>query len=304
MAGLVAVAACLGLPAAASAGATGQTRAEVLSYWTDERIDAARPGDELLADTAPARGALDGVNLGLGAEPAARASAQQVRSPNKGGRRAHGKVLFTLGGLNYQCSATTVKSRTKKLVVTAGHCTYSTTSGYASNFMFIPAKDGNSEPYGRWTANRLKAMPQWEASEDIRYDVAFATMARRQGKKIQHVVGARGMAFNRQGNQDFRAFGYPAESPFNGQTPFKCKSTQEGSDNSQGQPAPNRIDCDMTGGSSGGGWVIAKGRVNSVVSYGYECTVIILPCENPEEGKLFGPYFGPQVKQLYRAEKQ
>jgi hypothetical protein len=60
----------------------------------------------------------------------------------------------------------------------------------------------------------------------------------------------------------------------------------------------------MTGGSSGGGWVVRERLVNSVVSYGYECTVPVFPCENPEEGKLFGPYFGDTVKQLYRSAQR
>ena len=60
----------------------------------------------------------------------------------------------------------------------------------------------------------------------------------------------------------------------------------------------------MTGGSSGGGWVIDGGKVNSVVSYGYECTIPLPICDNPEEGKLFGPYFGDEIKQLYRSQKR
>jgi hypothetical protein len=48
-------------------------------------------------------------------------------------------------------------------------------------------------------------------------------------------------------------------------------------------------------------------KLNSVVSYGYECGVILplpIPCDNPEEGKLFGPYFGDEIKQLYRSQKR
>ncbi|CAN5170101.1 peptidase [soil metagenome] len=299
---------CAPASASASAGDVDQTPAEILSYWTDARIDSAVPGDELLA-RLDAPGLSDGLGLGLGAEPSTLAAAQQVGNPNKGRKRAHGKVFFTLGFSDYQCSGTVVRSKTKRLVVTAGHCAYSSADRYASNFMFIPAKDGSSEPYGRWAATRLKVTPQWEQNEKINYDVAFATMAKRNGKKLQRVVGARGVAFNRQGNQLFRAFGYPASGPsrFDGGTPFRCKAIQEGSDPRPGSPRPNRIDCDMTGGSSGGGWVISKGRVNSVVSYGYDCDPllsIVFPCRNPEKGKLFGPYFGNVIRDLYRSEKR
>jgi hypothetical protein len=48
------------------------------------------------------------------------------------------------------------------------------------------------------------------------------------------------------------------------------------------------IDCDMTGGSSGGGW-IAGGSVTSVNSYGYTT----LP------NVMFGPYQGSVAQSLY-----
>ena len=48
------------------------------------------------------------------------------------------------------------------------------------------------------------------------------------------------------------------------------------------------IDCDMTGGSSGGGW-IANGSVVSVNSYGYTT----LP------NVMFGPYQGSVAQSLY-----
>ena len=59
----------------------------------------------------------------------------------------------------------------------------------------------------------------------------------------------------------------------------------------------------MTGGSSGGGWVIKGKNVNSVVSYGYECVIPLPICDNSEDGKLFGPYFGDEIKKLYKSQK-
>jgi hypothetical protein len=119
------------------------------------------------------------------------------------------------------------------------------------------------------------------------------------------VVGARGIAFNQGRDLRFDAFGYPAESPFPGDRLYRCSSRAQGKDSGP-PPEPTRIDCDMTGGSSGGGWVIGGRRVNSVVSYGYECTIPL--CEifggNPEEGKLFGPYFGNVIQDLYRSQRR
>ncbi|MEJ7875346.1 MAG: hypothetical protein WKF62_01695 [Solirubrobacterales bacterium] len=299
---VVALLAAAAAPASAQAASVTESPQEILDYWTDDRMDGALPGD-LLLDDMPLSGPLDDLGFGLGGAPGSQETAEKVAKPRRKPIRTHGKVFFSDGPLNFVCSGTVVRSKTKSLVVSAGHCTYSGGSP-VENWMFVPAKDGNREPFGRWAATKLATTPQWESNENIKYDVGMATMAKRGGKTIQERVGARGIDFNREGNQDFRAFGYPAEGRFDGRTPYSCTSRQNGTDNSQGNPPPNRISCDMTGGSSGGGWIVGKGKVNSVVSYGYECVVILFPCENPESGNLFGPYFGNEIKQLYRSQKR
>ena len=61
----------------------------------------------------------------------------------------------------------------------------------------------------------------------------------------------------------------------------------------------------MTGGASGGGWVIGRGRINSVTSYGYEGVCVLLICtEDPDGDKLYGPYFGNTIRALYRSQAQ
>ena len=303
IAALIAGAAALTAPHGAGAYATGESASEVRDYWTQERMEAAIPGDVLLEDVADSS-PIPGLGLGLGSTAARRAQARKVDNPKSKPYRTHGKVFFTLGVANYVCSGTSIKSKTKSLVVTAGHCTYSQADGYASNFMFAPAFKDGARPFGEWTAKNLKATPQWENREDESFDVGMATMRKRNGKKLAQVVGNRGIAFNRGRNLDFHVFGYPAEDPYDGQNMYRCDAPAQGTDNGMSNPKPTRIDCDMTGGSSGGGWVTGSGDVNSVVSYGYECVVIILPCGNPEEGKLFGPYFGAEIKKLYRSQKK
>jgi hypothetical protein len=337
--GLAAALVASTLPTQASASpavsrALSDKPGEVAASWTRERMAAAEPAGELLSEvrlgllppapgergapltvppSAPSTeaGVVDDLLGGLLRGPAAeRRAAQPVPNPSKPPRRAHGKVFFRLGGTSYQCSATAVTSKTRRLVVSAGHCIFDAREGgFANNWMFIPAKDGGSEPFGRWTASRLATTRQWArstrdgniANDDVRFDVGFATMRKRHGRRLQNVVGARGIAFNRDPGH-FDAFGYPAEGGFSGTEPYVCSSRNLGSDSGP-PPRPTRIDCDMTGGASGGGWVIGGGRVNSVTSYGYECSPIDLDClinGNPEEDKLFGPYFGETIKDLYR----
>ena len=285
----------------AAAFETEESPREVREYWTPERMASAIPGDTLLGDAGlriP-----DPLGLGIGSSPSQRAQAEKVDNPQSKPFRTHGKVYFALGALNYVCSGTSVKSDTKSLVVSAGHCMYSEADGYASNFMFAPARNNGGNPFGRWTAKKLKTTSQWENNENESYDVGMATMAKRNGKKLADVVGKRDIAFNKGRDLNFDVFGYPAEDPYDGETMYRCDSPAQGTDNSMPNPEPTRIDCPMTGGSSGGGWVIGGEKVNSVVSYGYECVIPLPICNNPEEGKLFGPYFGDEVKQLYRSQK-
>ena len=292
--------ACLAAPQAAQ----GKSAQEIRDYWTPERMENAIPGDELLAGVGPVDDTLG--TLGLGGSSSER-QATRVSNPRAPGKRTHGKVFFTLGVLDYVCSGTSVKAKTRSLVVTAGHCIYSESDGYARNFEFVPAYENGNAPFGEWPAPRsqLKATEQWEDNESIRYDVGMATVSRTNGSKLARVVGARGIAFNRGRDLTFRVFGYPAEDPYDGQSMYRCRSEAKGTDRQVNPPRPTRIRCDQTGGSSGGGWVISRGRVNSVVSYGYECSILLDPlCNNPEEGNLFGPYFGGEVKKLYRSQKR
>jgi V8-like Glu-specific endopeptidase len=307
--GALIVVACLAPATAGAAPAHDVTRGDdaIRAYWTPERMREALPAEELLADVElPASGTLA---PGRGA---ARTVAPAPRATDVGGNttdpyRAHGKVFFTLGGSNYVCSGTVVNAISKRLVVTAGHCV-AEAENYATNWMFVPGFRDGDRPFGTWTARRLATTKQWYISEDIRYDVGMATMRKNgNGRRIQEVVGARGVAFNRPRDQRYHAYGYPAEGGFSGNRLFMCDSAYQGADGGFGTPAPMRIACDMTGGSSGGGWVVGERVVNSIVSYGYECTGPLglpLPCDNPEEGKLFGPYFGSSVRKLYRAERR
>ena len=317
---MVAVVLGLGLtaaPASASpalSGVVDQTSHEVRSYWTAQRMREAVPAEGLLAGVElPA----DAASLPRAGEPrsvapAPRASA--IGDAQAAPFRAHGKVYFTLDdgnpatGDDYVCSGTVVRARSKRLVTTAGHCVFGF-DHFATNWEFVPAFRDGDKPFGEWTAQRLATTGRWSALEDISYDVGMATMRRNgNGKRIQEVVGARGIAFNQPRDQRYHAYGYPAEDPFSGNRLFMCDSAYEGADSGQGTPAPMRITCDMTGGSSGGGWIVGERFLNSVVSYGYECAVDDLLCEilggNPEEGKLFGPYFGATIRKLYRTERR
>ena len=87
--------------------------------------------------------------------------------------------------------------------------------------------------------------------------------------------------------QHFDIFGYPAKLPFTGELEYRCASSNKGSDSPGGKgPATMRSSCNMTPGSSGGGW-IAAGTLISVTSYSYQSSPVTSTgrtCRGPPSG--------------------
>jgi V8-like Glu-specific endopeptidase len=260
------------------AKAVAQDKAAVQRYWTAERMRNAIPADKVLAGTyAPA------------AKKVKRPSAAvQVTPPyTSQPTSTNGKVFFTDDGLNYVCSGTALLSGNKSVVWTAGHCVHDGATDFHTNWAFVPAYADGSRPYGTWTARTLLTTTGWANSGDFSYDNGAAVVSLNGGQALTDVVGGRNPSFNYARNQTYAAHGYPAAPPFNGQRLYVCTSPLIYDDTSANPPTMG-INCDMTGGSSGGGW-IAGGGVASVNSYGYTT----LP------NVMFGPYQGSVSQSLY-----
>ena len=105
------------------------------------------------------------------------------------------------------------------------------------------------------------------------------------------------------GTTRFISYGYPAAGKFNGQRQYQCSSPFRRWDKIAGQD-PMQMSCDMTGGSSGGAWILdrAGNKVDdptdplvSVNSYGYP----------GEKNTMYGPFMKTgednQAQDLYGA---
>ena len=219
--------------------------------------------------------------------------------------RMNGKVFFTLGGSNYVCSGTAVAaSAGVNLVWTAGHCVTDGPNEFATNFMFVPGYYKGQEPFGRWAFTLLDSTPGWEAqgSDRFRYDVGAARVVHTTDSSLTFagvIGGTRPITFglNPEG-QRIVSYRYPAAGKFNGSQQYACASPFRRWDTAPGDPM--QISCDMTGGSSGGGWFHdANGNrfadtgepLISVNSYGYYF----------EKTTMYGPYMGDrgQAQELY-----
>ncbi|MDI3212330.1 hypothetical protein [Arthrobacter sp. AL12] len=271
-------------------------------YWTEERMRSAIPGD-VLAEKAMQKSANSKATSHRPAEAGA-PSTVQSQSPSRQAKEVQskanasetpvkhiGKVFFTLGGSNYVCSGNSVSSTNKSTVSTAGHCLNEGPGAFATKFTFVPAYLNGAAPYGMWTAKSLHAPTQWSSGGDMTYDTGFAVMNTLNGKKLAEVVGASGLQFNAARGLSYKAFGYPAAAPFNGESLKSCTGTAANDPNNP-QFNSQGIPCNMTGGSSGGPWFIGSsstGYQNSVNSYGY----------GSNSTKMYGPYWGSVIQQAY-----
>ena len=250
-----------------------QSRAEVVQYWTEERMRNAIPLDvvEGADKKRPARGFPF-----TRYEPA-------TYNP------AHGKVFFSDGAANYVCSGTALTSGNESVVWTAGHCVNEGPGAFYTNWAFVPAYKDGARPYGTWTARTLLTTSAWGQSGDFGYDVGAAVVNTNAGATLTDTVGSRGAAFNQAAEQHYLSHGYPAAPPFSGGRMFICEADLGTRDTSANPPTMG-IGCDMTGGSSGGGWVVGN-DVLSVNSYGY----------SNQPNVMYGPYQDAIAQQLYAA---
>jgi V8-like Glu-specific endopeptidase len=287
-------------PTAHSAAVTPAEQADVANFWTAERMRSAVPIEDLLRPDQLARSAGGEVARGLPqtVQPTSGTIFGPTANPHGGGPwtgggaivKTEGRVFFTYTGRTASCSGTAVTSTNKNTVITAGHCV-KLDGAFHTNWVFVPAYDNNNRPYGTWTAKQTYATAQWVASEDINHDVGAAVVNPLNGQNLTDVVGGQGVAFNQPRGQNMYAFGYPAASPYDGSKLIYCSGTTFNAIISDGIG----MTCNMTGGSSGGGWFqnfsesTGAGIVNSVNSY----KINFIPTW------MFGPYFGASAQAVY-----
>ncbi|MEV4290975.1 peptidase [Nonomuraea bangladeshensis] len=290
-------------------------RRTVLSYWTPQRMLAAQPLDTPEIGRSGGSGPTQGTpwaTRGASSTPtqgrsyavrpvsAQRTAEVLQNSPGlrwtDGGAvtRTVGRVFFTTAdGRNSACSGTAVTSANESVVMTAGHCVKLNGAAHR-NWVFVPGFDNGRRPFGTWVATTLLTTQQWNANENINFDVAAAVVAPLQGRSLTDVVGGQGVAFNQPRRRQMFSFGYPAAAPFDGSRLIYC-SGRAFDDTVQTRDLGLR--CNMTGGSSGGPWFAGfnastgQGWLNSVNSFKYDFA----------PNFMFGPFFGNEAMAVYRA---
>ncbi|MDQ3158292.1 MAG: hypothetical protein M3Q98_16490 [Actinomycetota bacterium] len=297
----------------ATTSVSAPKQAATNKYWTPQRLRNAVPGDALMLGrsleevvgkvTAGLPKIVMGTQasgpLGLGLGSLLGDSAFAGGYYSGGGQvvKTTGKVFFTLGGANYQCSGSSVKAKNNDLVLTAGHCLNEGPGAFATNFVFIPGYKDGAALYGKFPARKLTTTTRWKNQGDLNYDVGMAVVSRLGKTHLAQKVGAQGIAFNQPRGKVMYSFGYPAASPYNGNSIAWCHA--QVADDSVGGSSDQGMKCNMTGGSSGGPWYLGyneksgAGLANSVNSFKYQTLLF-------EGDTMFGPYFGSVTQSLYK----
>jgi len=299
--------------AAAPVLARSQTaeQARVLSYWTRERIANATPRDFV----RNANGSFGLAKPAPQARPGPGSGNNVIGASWTGGGavlKLSGKVLFTMNSGDYICSGTLItdSANDRSIVVTAGHCSYDAADGgFARNWTFYPEFDTNAtytclqSRWGCWVATALAvhngfAQSGGFNSQATTYDWSFAVLknggfANNLAETALGATMARSFTAPAVGSQTFN-FGYPAAGKYHGYDLIYC------SDQIFSDPLNNNltfgVDCNMTGGSSGGPWLggfdtsTGAGTVDSVNSYGYS-----------GQKKEYGPKFNANTSATFNA---
>ena len=249
-------------------------------YWTAERMRNAEPGRQGSCRASSRRAAPRCRKL---------APAQQIPPPyTSQPTSTNGKVFFTDGGLELRLLRHRRAERQQEHGVDRRPLRPRRRQHFHTNWSFVPAYADGARPYGTWTARTLLTTSGWANGGDFSFDNGAAVVNLNGGQALTDVVGGRNIAVQHRAQPErTSSHGYPAAPPFNGQRLWVCNSPLIYDDTSANPPTMG-IDCDMTGGSSGGGW-IAGGAVASVNSYGYTT----LP------NVMFGPYQGAVAQSLY-----
>ena len=279
----------------------------IVRYWTAERIANAKPRDFVRTPKGDF-------------EPKAKPS----RPPSGGGTvtgaswtsggpvvQKTGKVLFTMAGGNYVCSAANLTdSRTGySLVMTAGHCAYDEAArAFATNWTYVPSFDtaptftcANSQ-FGCWTARALVVHQGYASAGSFNtqatiHDFAVAVVGPggKNGTTQLDSLGTYGAAYPAiSTGGSVHAFGYPAAGKYHGNDLTYCAGPTF-NDQYNGN-ATWGIACNMTGGSSGGPWIAgfasngASGTLTSLNSYGYNGI-----------SNMYGPKFNADTRDVVTA---
>ncbi|MDG4832325.1 trypsin-like peptidase domain-containing protein [Solwaraspora sp. WMMD1047] len=276
--------------------ASGNAAADIITgYWTPARRATAIPA-RLVAPAVSDQAA----------PPAASTEKERlIAEPTKvdgasvavAFSHAEGRVFYRnpVTGTNHSCSAGTVNSGKRRLVMTAGHCVHGGSGGqWMQNWVFYPGYQNGAGPAGAFPAYQLWAQSAWMNNSNLGYDYAVAiTQTNAAGQRVVDRVGGNGLTVN-PGRPFVTAIAYPSNFQNNEQQAF-CQGTLSARSIFN---RDQKLNCDMRFGASGGPWLrdysdtSTLGIIVSNQSYSLN---------SDGSGPEYGPYYDNDTAALYNA---
>lgn len=195
-----------------------------------------------------------------------------------------GTLFFSIDNVAYLCSASAIQNR---IIVTAGHCVHSgTSSGFYSNWVFVPAFRDGTAPLLTWNWRAAIVTGTWATGGGTVPNAADYAMIEVGDQPVNGVTRSLGFVTGWLGWQTrslsanhTSKLGYPCNLD-------RCQKMQNVTSGAFRNTAPNNVEygSDAEGGSSGGPWVqnfqmlqtgggsgsnTGSNRVVGVTSYGY-----------------------------------
>jgi uncharacterized protein YkwD len=227
----------------------GKALKDAEEYHPDYKVNTHTA--RLQSKGAPATDGKPGVVPAIGEEKTKTARSKNINLP-----KTVGKVFFVRDGKPHWCSATSVQSRYRNLVATAGHCAYNTDDdGHVlDHWVFVPGYYQGKAPWGIYAAKQAFTHYDFDVYEDFDRDYAFVSvynglkvkLVGKTGKtqydaylgpkwtynsrwhyavledvgRLGDAVGGQGLAYNIAPGMKVFAFGYPAGEHPDGDKPY------------------------------------------------------------------------------------
>lgn len=190
--------------------------------------------------------------------------------------RAAGKLFFNIGSATYLCSASLIKPG---VIVTAAHCVANFgQKQFYSNWVFVPAYSNGTAPYGTWNGASATVMTSYYDGTDpcavagviCQDDVAVIVLSPQGGSYAGNSAGWygygwNGYSYNPSGLALIDQLGYPVALD----SGVYMERNESQGFVSAGNSNNTIIGSLMTGGASGGPWLVNLGMPPTLNGTGF-----------------------------------